>query len=138
MKLATAIPHDHGQTSEAPVHQANGVYITRGSTRITEFVTKIRKTQASRRHIVTKCNGALPVESWAIETRSPDSTLSRSSRVRDQRPGLSCVSALPDEARVESMARFYGALGGVTYGEPFLQKEVALVEDLLAIPVKSI
>lgn len=41
-------------------------------------------------------------------------------------------------ARVESMARFYGALGGVTYGEPFLQKEVGLVDDLLAIPVKSI
>lgn len=41
-------------------------------------------------------------------------------------------------ARVESMARFYGMMAGVTYGEPFLQKEVGLVEDLLAIPVKSI
>ena len=41
-------------------------------------------------------------------------------------------------ARVESMARFYGALGGVTYAEPFIQKEVGLVEDLLAVPVKSI
>jgi bacillithiol biosynthesis deacetylase BshB1 len=41
-------------------------------------------------------------------------------------------------ARVESMARYYGALGGVKYGEPFLQKEVGLVEDLLGIPVKSI
>jgi N-acetylglucosamine malate deacetylase 1 len=41
-------------------------------------------------------------------------------------------------ARVESMARFYGGLGGVTYAEPFLQKEVGLEEDLLAIPVKSI
>jgi len=26
----------------------------------------------------------------------------------------------------------------VTYAEPFLQKEVGLVDDLLAIPVKSI
>jgi N-acetylglucosamine malate deacetylase 1 len=41
-------------------------------------------------------------------------------------------------ARVQSMARFYGMLGGVQYAEPFLQKEVGLVEDLLAIPVKSI
>lgn len=41
-------------------------------------------------------------------------------------------------ARVEAMARFYGMLGGVTYAEPFLQKEVGLVEDLRAIPVKSI
>ena len=29
-------------------------------------------------------------------------------------------------------------MGGVTYGEPFVQKEVGLVDDLLAIPVKSI
>jgi hypothetical protein len=36
------------------------------------------------------------------------------------------------------MARFYGMLGGVIHGEPFLQKEVGLVDDLLAIPVKSI
>ena len=41
-------------------------------------------------------------------------------------------------SRVEAMARFYGMLGGVTYGEPFLQKEVGLVEDLTLIPVKSI
>ena len=41
-------------------------------------------------------------------------------------------------ARVEAMARFYGMLGGVTYAEPFVQKEVGLVEDLLQIPVKSI
>ncbi len=40
--------------------------------------------------------------------------------------------------RVETMARFYGMLAGVEYAEPFLQKEVGLVEDLLMIPVKSI
>jgi N-acetylglucosamine malate deacetylase 1 len=40
--------------------------------------------------------------------------------------------------RIESMARFYGMLGGVEYAEPFLQKEVGLVDDLLMIPVKSI
>jgi len=41
-------------------------------------------------------------------------------------------------ARVEALARFYGMLAGVTYAEPFLQKEVGLVEDVTAIPVKSI
>ncbi len=41
-------------------------------------------------------------------------------------------------ARIESMARFYGALAGVTYAEPFVQKEVGLEEDMMAIPVKSI
>ena len=40
--------------------------------------------------------------------------------------------------RIEAMARFYGMLGGVEYAEPFLQKEVGLVDDLLMIPVKSI
>jgi N-acetylglucosamine malate deacetylase 1 len=40
--------------------------------------------------------------------------------------------------RIEAMARFYGMLGGVEYAEPFLQKEVGLVGDLLMIPVKSI
>jgi bacillithiol biosynthesis deacetylase BshB1 len=41
-------------------------------------------------------------------------------------------------ARIEAMARFYGMLAGVTYAEPFLQKEVGLVEDLLTLPVQSI
>jgi N-acetylglucosamine malate deacetylase 1 len=41
-------------------------------------------------------------------------------------------------ARIEAMARFYGMLGGVTYAEPFVQKEVGLVADVMAIPVKSI
>lgn len=40
--------------------------------------------------------------------------------------------------RVATMAGFYGLLAGVKYAEPFLQKEVGLVEDLLEIPVKSI
>jgi len=47
-------------------------------------------------------------------------------------------AAIEIRARVEAMARFYGLLAGVTYGEPFLQKEVGLVEDLTLIPVKSI
>jgi bacillithiol biosynthesis deacetylase BshB1 len=40
--------------------------------------------------------------------------------------------------RVEAMARFYGLLAGVEYAEPFLQKEVGLVDDILQIPVSSI
>ncbi|HUS19817.1 MAG TPA: bacillithiol biosynthesis deacetylase BshB1 [Terriglobales bacterium] len=40
--------------------------------------------------------------------------------------------------RVTAMARFYGMLAGVKYAEPFLQKEVGLVEDLTLIPIKSI
>ena len=40
--------------------------------------------------------------------------------------------------RMESMAAFYGMLAGVKYAEPFVQKEVGLVDDVMAIPVKSI
>jgi bacillithiol biosynthesis deacetylase BshB1 len=40
--------------------------------------------------------------------------------------------------RVTTMAHFYGMLAGVKYAEPFLQKEVGLVEDVTMIPVKSI
>jgi LmbE family N-acetylglucosaminyl deacetylase len=40
--------------------------------------------------------------------------------------------------RMETMARFYGLLAGVEYAEPFVQKEVGLVEDVTAVPVQSI
>jgi len=40
--------------------------------------------------------------------------------------------------RVESMGRYYGMLAGITYAEPFVQKEVGLVDDVMAIPAKSI
>ncbi len=57
----------------------------------------------------------------------------------DQEAGKDIFPAQAEiRARIEAMARFYGMLGGVTYAEPFLQKEVGLVDDLLAIPVKSI
>jgi len=57
----------------------------------------------------------------------------------DQEAGKDLFPAHDEiRVRVDSMARYYGMLGGVTYAEPFLQKEVGLVADLLAIPVKSI
>jgi N-acetylglucosamine malate deacetylase 1 len=40
--------------------------------------------------------------------------------------------------RLETMARFYGLLAGVEYAEPFVQKEIGLIDDLTAIPVQSI
>jgi N-acetylglucosamine malate deacetylase 1 len=67
------------------------------------------------------------------------SILAYNSQFSDQQAGKDLFPAHAEiRARVESMARFYGALGGVTHAEPFLQKEVGLVDDLLAIPVKSI
>lgn len=61
------------------------------------------------------------------------------SQFSDQEAGKDLFPAHVEiRARIEAMARFYGLLGGVTYAEPFLQKEVGLVEDLTLIPVKSI
>src|ERR1700742_1941456 len=40
--------------------------------------------------------------------------------------------------RTFSLARHYGLLGGVRYAEPFVQKEVGLVDDLTVVPVASI
>ncbi|SNT00708.1 bacillithiol biosynthesis deacetylase BshB1 [Granulicella rosea] len=40
--------------------------------------------------------------------------------------------------RTFASARHYGLLAGVRYAEPFVQKEVALVDDLMALPVQSI
>jgi bacillithiol biosynthesis deacetylase BshB1 len=40
--------------------------------------------------------------------------------------------------RTFSTARHYGLLAGVRYAEPFVQKEVGLVDDLVLLPVQSI
>jgi N-acetylglucosamine malate deacetylase 1 len=57
----------------------------------------------------------------------------------DQEAGKDLFPAQKEiRTRIEAMARFYGMLGGIEFAEPFLQKEVGLVDDLLMIPVKSI
>ena len=67
------------------------------------------------------------------------SIMAYKSQFSDQEAGKDLFPAHDEiRARVDAMARFYGMLGGVTHAEPFLQKEVGLVDDLLAIPVKSI
>jgi N-acetylglucosamine malate deacetylase 1 len=61
------------------------------------------------------------------------------SQYQDQEQGS---NLFPREAeireRVAAMAGFYGILAGVRYAEPFVHKEVGLVDDLLAISVQSI
>ncbi|MEP6715518.1 MAG: bacillithiol biosynthesis deacetylase BshB1 [Terriglobia bacterium] len=48
----------------------------------------------------------------------------------------------PDEReireRLGAVARFYGNLIGVKYGEPFVMKETMRVDDLAALPVRSL
>ena len=61
------------------------------------------------------------------------------SQFADQQAGKDIFPAEAEiRTRIDAMARYYGLLGGVTYAEPFLQKEVGLIEDLMSIPVKSI
>jgi len=61
------------------------------------------------------------------------------SQFTDQEAGKSDFPAHAEiRERVAAMARYFGMLAGVKYAEPFLQKEVGLVEDLTMIPVKSI
>ncbi len=73
-----------------------------------------------------------------FETRFA-SLMAYKSQFTDQEAGSGIFPAQKEiRARIESMARFYGMLGGVTYAEPFVQKEVGLVDDVMTIPVKSI
>jgi len=67
------------------------------------------------------------------------SILTYKSQFTDQEAGKGLFPAQAEiRDRVEAMARFYGLMAGVKYAEPFVQKEVGLVDDLTAIPVKSI
>lgn len=73
-----------------------------------------------------------------FETRL-ESLYAYKSQFTDQEEGRNDFPARAEiRERVASMASFYGMLGGVKYAEPFLQKEVGLVDDLMKIPVKSI
>jgi bacillithiol biosynthesis deacetylase BshB1 len=66
------------------------------------------------------------------------SLMAYKSQFTDQQAGSGIFPAEAEiRSRIEAMARFYGMLGGVTYAEPFVQKEVGLVDDLTTIPVKS-
>ena len=57
----------------------------------------------------------------------------------DQKQGSDIFPAHAEiRERIAAMAAFYGLQAGVKYAEPFVQKEIGLVDDLLQIPVKSL
>lgn len=61
------------------------------------------------------------------------------SQYTDQNAGSGLFPAEQEiRSRLEAMASYYGLLAGVKYAEPFVQKEVGLVDDVTAIPVQSI
>jgi N-acetylglucosamine malate deacetylase 1 len=68
-----------------------------------------------------------------------ESLMAYKSQFSDQEAGKDIFPARNEiRARIDAMARFYGMMAGVTYAEPFLQKEVGVVDDVTALPVKSI
>ena len=42
------------------------------------------------------------------------------------------------QERLAAVARFYGNLIGVKYGEPFVVKEALQVDDIMTLPVRSL
>ena len=73
-----------------------------------------------------------------FETRLA-SLMAYKTQFADQEEGCGIFPAHEEiRDRIHSMARFYGMMAGVKYAEPFLQKEIGLVDDLSAIPVQSI
>jgi N-acetylglucosamine malate deacetylase 1 len=73
-----------------------------------------------------------------FETRFA-SLMAYRSQYEDQKTGSELFPRQAEiRERVAAMAGYYGVLGGVQYAEPFVQKEVGLVEDLVSLPVQSI
>ncbi len=73
-----------------------------------------------------------------FETRL-QSLMAYKSQYTDQESGSKLFPVAAEiRQRLETMASFYGMLAGVKYAEPFLQKEVGLVDDVTLIPVKSV
>ena len=73
-----------------------------------------------------------------FETRF-DALMAYRSQYEDQQEGSSLFPRKDEiHERLAAMAAYYGTLAGVRYAEPFVSKEVGLVDDLLQIPVQSI
>ena len=61
------------------------------------------------------------------------------SQYEDQKAGSGLFPRQAEiRERIAAMAAYHGLLAGVHYAEPFVSKDVGLVDDLLQIPVQSI
>lgn len=73
-----------------------------------------------------------------IEQRLASLMAYRSQYANQQQGGGLFVPEEEIRERTFAEARHYGLLAGVKYGEPFVQREVGLVDDITLIPVQSI
>jgi bacillithiol biosynthesis deacetylase BshB1 len=94
--------------------------------------------------IVYSCLYANVVPSFVVDVtqhfeRRMESLLAYRSQYGERNDG---ASLFPDEPeireRLAATARFYGNLIGVKYGEPFVVKETMRVDDIVALPVRSL
>ena len=71
--------------------------------------------------------------------RRMESLLAYSSQYGSESEG---ATLFPDEAeireRLAAMARFYGNLIGVRYGEPYVVKETMRIDDVVSLPVRTL
>jgi bacillithiol biosynthesis deacetylase BshB1 len=74
--------------------------------------------------------------------RRMESLLAYQSQYGAAQAGAAGAAVFPNEQeireRLAAMARFYGNLIGVKYGEPYVVKETMRVDDLVALPVRSL
>jgi len=71
--------------------------------------------------------------------RRHEALMAYKSQYANQSSGGSLFVPLEEiRERTFAEARHYGLLAGVQYGEPFVQKEVGLIDDLTLLPVQSI
>ena len=73
-----------------------------------------------------------------IEDRHRSLLAYRSQYANQDRGGSLFVPEEEIRERTFSTARHFGLLSGVRYAEPFVQKEVSLVDDLMLLPVASL
>jgi N-acetylglucosamine malate deacetylase 1 len=73
-----------------------------------------------------------------IEQRHAALMAYRSQYANQERGSALFVPEEEIRERTFAEARHYGLLAGVRYGEPFVQKEVGLVDDLTLLPVQSL
>jgi bacillithiol biosynthesis deacetylase BshB1 len=73
-----------------------------------------------------------------IEQRHAALMAYRSQYANQQAGGGLFVPEEDIRERTFAEARHYGLLAGVLYGEPFVQKEVGLIDDLTLLPVQSL
>jgi hypothetical protein len=79
---------------------------------------------------------------WYITSqfeRKLKAILCYSSQFSERKDTQNLFPSLADlRERVAGLARHFGLMIGVRYGEPFVTREVAAVDDIVEMPVKSI